>query len=72
MRISDFTCRCCGAQYERAESESVRRPTKAASYRCEICGEGLEHRDPDTLITYRLVFYAAAPTLAPVVVFKAA
>ena len=54
MLISDVTCRC-GAEYERAESASVGRGTKADSYRCETCGSPLERRDPVTLIAYRLV-----------------
>lgn len=65
MLISDFTCGC-GAEYERAESTCFKRRTKAASYRCEICGERFEQRDPETLVAFRLVFYANASTVVRV------
>jgi hypothetical protein len=60
MLISDVRCQC-GAEYERAQSSTVTRRTKAASYRCDVCGHPLEPRDPPTLVAYRLVMPPDAP-----------
>jgi len=57
MKIIQTICRC-GATYERAESDTVRCPTKASQHRCEMCGTALESSDPQHLVAYRLVMTA--------------
>jgi transposase-like protein len=61
MKISNVTCPRCHAEYERAESESFARPSKADSYRCEVCSAPLEQSDPATLLAYRLVLAPDQP-----------
>lgn len=60
MLIFDVRCRC-GAEYERAESSTFVRSTKAETYRCEVCGSALELDDPLTLVAYRLVVPPEVP-----------
>jgi hypothetical protein len=62
MQISDFTCRC-GAEYERAESESSARSADPRGYRCSICDADLEHRDLAKLVAFRLVVPPTRPAL---------
>lgn len=52
MKISDISCRHCGASYRMAESASLDGP--AGQRCCSICGGVLAMRDEGTLKTIRL------------------
>jgi len=53
MKISDITCRDCGASYQMAESTSVSGPS--GHHSCAICGSKLAEWDDGTLKAVRLM-----------------
>ena len=63
MRISDVTCSCCGAGYERAETESVIRRGELPDFKCTVCGSELESQNASNpnLVAYRLVVRPEIP-----------
>ncbi|CAN7583413.1 hypothetical protein LJR220_005348 [Bradyrhizobium sp. LjRoot220] len=53
MRISDFTCPCCGSAYEVAESSlPIGGPGRVE---CTVCGQLLDNWQDPKLRAYRLV-----------------
>lgn len=63
MHFLDVRCRC-GAEYERAESDSALRSDEPREIRCGICEAPLEIAHKPTLVAYRLVIPPDAPPVA--------